>query len=99
MLIGEAEILGQVKDAYVQAQRSHTLGKSLHTLFRQAINAGKEARSRTAIAGDSTSIATAAVDAAKLHLGNLAGRRSWWWGPQDGRHRGAPSRSRPPRWR
>jgi len=74
MLIGEAEILGQVKDAYVQAQRSHTLGKSLHTLFRQAINAGKEARSRTAIAGDSTSIATAAVDAAKLHLGNLGGK-------------------------
>jgi glutamyl-tRNA reductase len=74
MLIGEAEILGQVKDAYVQAQRSRTLGKSLHMLFREAINAGKTARSRTAIAGDSTSIATAAVDAAKRHLGSLAGK-------------------------
>jgi len=74
MLIGEAEILGQVKDAYVQAQRSGTLGKSLHTLFREAINAGKEARSRTAIAGDSTSIATAAVEAARLHLGELTGK-------------------------
>jgi len=72
MLIGEAEILGQVKDAYVQAQRSRTLGKSLHMLFREAINAGKTARSRTAIAGDSTSIATAAVAAAKRHLGSLA---------------------------
>jgi glutamyl-tRNA reductase len=74
MLIGEAEILGQVKDAYVQAQRSRTLGKSLHMLFREAINAGKTARSRTAIAGDSTSIATAAVEAAKRHLGSLAGK-------------------------
>jgi glutamyl-tRNA reductase len=73
MLIGEAEILGQVKDAYVQAQRSRTLGKSLHMLFREAINAGKTARSRTAIAGDSTSIATAAVEAAKRHLGSLGG--------------------------
>ena len=74
MLIGEAEILGQVKDAYVQAQRSRTLGKSLHMLFREAINAGKTARSRTAIAGDSTSIATAAVEAAKRHLGSLGGK-------------------------
>lgn len=74
MLIGEAEILGQVKDAYVQAQRSGTLGTTLHTLFREAINAGKAARTRTAIAGDSTSIATAAVEAAKRHLGGLRGK-------------------------
>ena len=62
MLIGEAEILGQVKDAYVQAQRARSLGKTLHTLFRAALEAGKSARTHTAIAEDSTSIATAAIE-------------------------------------
>jgi len=74
MLIGEAEILGQVKDAYVQAQRARSLGKTLHTLFRAALEAGKAARSQTAISGESTSIATAAVAFAKQHVGELAGQ-------------------------
>ncbi len=75
MLIGEAEILGQVKDAYVQAQKAHSLGKTLHTLMREALNAGKAARSQTAIGGESTSVATAAIDLAKQHVGAIAGKR------------------------
>ncbi len=71
MLIGEAEILGQVKDAYIQAQRARSLGKTLHTLFREALNAGKAARSQTTIGTDSTSVATAAVDFAKAHVGTI----------------------------
>jgi len=71
MLIGEAEILGQVKDAYVQAQRAGSLGKILHALFREAIAAGKTARSQTRIAGQSTSIATAAIDMAKRRFGTF----------------------------
>jgi glutamyl-tRNA reductase len=74
MLIGEAEILGQVKDAYVQAQRARSLGKTLHTLCREALEAGKEARTQTAISGDSVSIATAAVAFAKQHVGELHGK-------------------------
>ena len=74
MLIGEAEILGQVKDAYVQAQRARSLGKTLHTLFREALEAGKAARTHTAISGDSTSIATAAVACALEHVGPLDGK-------------------------
>ena len=54
MLIGEAEILGQVKDAYIQAQRAHSLGKTLHNLAREALNAGKAARSQTPIGGGAT---------------------------------------------
>jgi glutamyl-tRNA reductase len=73
MLIGEAEILGQVKDAYVQAQHAKSLGKTLHKLFREALNAGKTARSQTVIGGSSASIATAAVEAAKVRLGSLHG--------------------------
>jgi glutamyl-tRNA reductase len=75
MLIGEAEILGQVKDAYVQAQRARSLGKTLHTLLRAALEAGKAARTRTAICGESTSIATAAVACAQDHVGALSGKR------------------------
>jgi glutamyl-tRNA reductase len=71
MLIGEPEILGQVKDAYVQAQRAHSLGKSLHALFREALGAGKAARTQTRIGSQSTSIATAAIDLAKGRLGTL----------------------------
>jgi glutamyl-tRNA reductase len=74
MLIGEAEILGQVKDAYVQAQRARSLGKSLHTLFREALEAGKSARSQTSISDASTSIATAAAAKAREHVGDLGGK-------------------------
>src|SRR5271170_2093087 len=73
MLIGEAEILHQVKDAFIQAQRARSLGKTLHALFREAISAGKAARSQTDIAGRSTSIATAAVGIAQQHVGDLRG--------------------------
>jgi len=74
MLIGEAEILGQVKDAYVQAQHAKSLGTTLHRLFREALNAGKHARSQTSIGDESTSISTAAIEAAKARLGSLNGR-------------------------
>jgi glutamyl-tRNA reductase len=74
MLIGEAEILGQVKEAYVQAQKARSLGKTLHALFREALSAGKEARSQTQIGGDSVSVATAAVELARQEIGELSGR-------------------------
>jgi glutamyl-tRNA reductase len=74
MLIGEAEILGQVREAYLQAQRAHSLGNSLHRLFREALNAGSAARSQTAIGGKSVSIATAAIAMAKEHVGSLRGK-------------------------
>ena len=70
-LIGEAEILGQVREAYQRAHTSGCFGPVLHRLFREALNAGKEARSRTHICGNSVSIATAAVAFAREHLGSL----------------------------
>lgn len=71
MLIGEAEILGQVKGAYVQAHRANSVGPSLHQLFREALSAGKTARSQTAVGSDSVSVATAAIAMAKQHIGDL----------------------------
>jgi glutamyl-tRNA reductase len=73
MLIGEAEILGQVKDAYVAATRAKSLGRTLHRLFREALAAGKTARAQTGIGGESVSLATAAVEAARARLGTLEG--------------------------
>ena len=74
MLIGEAEILGQVKDAHYRAQEARSFGATLHRLFREALNAGKAARSQTAVGGASVSIATAAVAVAKEHVGSLSGK-------------------------
>ena len=89
MLIGEAEILGQVKDAYIQAQKARSLGKTLHALFREALNAGKESRANTGIGSDSISVATAAIDLAKQRLGTLDGQNgARGRGGQDGRDRG-----------
>lgn len=74
MLIGEAEILGQVKDAFIAAQQARSLGKTLHRLFREAMSAGKAARTQTRIGDDSTSIATAAIELAKSEFGALQDR-------------------------
>jgi glutamyl-tRNA reductase len=71
MLIGEAEILGQVKDAYVAAAHAKSLGRTLHHLFHEALAAGKTARAQTRIGGESVSIATAALEAARAQLGTL----------------------------
>jgi len=71
MLIGEAEILGQVKDAYVHAQRAGSVGTGMHKLFREALHAGKAARTQTRIGEEFVSVASAAVDLAKQHLGKL----------------------------
>jgi len=73
MLIGEAEILAQVKGAYVSATQAKSLGRTLHRLFHDAISAGKTARAQTRIGDESASIATAAVDAARERLGTLEG--------------------------
>lgn len=74
MLIGEAEILSQVKDAYAAAHRSRSLGPVLHRLFREAMASGKAARSQTSIGDESPSVATAAIELAVARLGGLNGR-------------------------
>ena len=73
MLLGEAEILGQVKEAHAAAQQAGSLGTILHRLFREAMSAGKAARTQTRIGEESASVATAAIDLAKDRLGSLDG--------------------------
>jgi glutamyl-tRNA reductase len=74
MLIGEAEILGQVKEAYAAGRDAESVGEILHKLLREAMSAGKAARSQTRIGEESPSAATAAIELAKRRFGSLEGR-------------------------
>ncbi len=70
MLIGEAEILGQVVDALELAQRERTANPVLTRLFQQAISTGKAARSRTRIGDGGVSLGHAAVELARTVFGD-----------------------------
>jgi glutamyl-tRNA reductase len=74
MMIGEPQILGQVKDAFALAQACETVGPQLHTLFSQAFSVAKRVRSETEIARHAVSVSFAAVEMAKKIFAGLAGR-------------------------
>ncbi|HLG01657.1 MAG TPA: glutamyl-tRNA reductase [Acidimicrobiia bacterium] len=75
MILGEGEILGQVRGAWLEAEEAGTVRTPLSHLFRHAVQVGKRARSQTAIARGSVSIASAAVWLATQRLGTLEGRK------------------------
>lgn len=74
-VIGEAEILGQVRGAWEQAGQEGTAGPILNLLFRHALETGKRARTETDIARGTASVSHAAVEMAAERLGDLAGKR------------------------
>ena len=75
MILGEAEIQGQVKRAYELALVEGATGPILNRLFRGALAAGKRARSETAISEKGVSISSVAVELAQRTLGDLTQRR------------------------
>ncbi len=75
MIVGEAEVQGQVKRAYELALAQGTTGPLSNRLFRDALAAGKRARSETGIARSRVSVSSVAVELAKANLGELATRR------------------------
>ncbi|MDQ3850964.1 MAG: glutamyl-tRNA reductase, partial [Actinomycetota bacterium] len=74
MIVGEAEIQGQVKRAYEEALSAGTTGALTNRLFTAALQAGKRVRSETAIGEGRASISSVAVDLAQDLLGDLARR-------------------------
>jgi len=74
-VLGEAEILGQVRAAWERAGEEGTTGPVLNLLFRHALETGKRARTDTDIARGTASVSHAAVDMAAERLGDLAGKR------------------------
>jgi glutamyl-tRNA reductase len=74
MMIGEPQILGQVKDAFALAQSCETIGPALHTLFTQAFAIAKKVRTETEIARHAVSVSFAAVELAKKIFAGLDGK-------------------------
>ncbi len=74
-VLGESEILGQVRGAWEMAQAEGGARATLNLLFRHAVETGKRARTETGIGKHTTSVSQAAVDMAREQLGSLAGRR------------------------
>ena len=74
-VLGESEVLGQVRRAWERSHQEHASGPVLAGLFREAVRVGRRARAETAIARGTTSFAHAAVALAATRLdGGLAGR-------------------------
>ena len=71
MIVGEDQILGQVKDAKHKAAKNHHCGKSLDAIFTKAIHVGQVVRNKTNINKGSVSIGSAAIDLAEKHIGTL----------------------------
>jgi glutamyl-tRNA reductase len=74
-VIGESEILGQVRQAWEAATAEGAAGPGLHMLFRHALEVGKRARTETGIGRSMTSVSSAAVALAAQQLGDLSGKR------------------------
>src|SRR6059036_1560054 len=74
MVIGEPQILGQVKDAFALAQSCEAVGPALHSLFTQAFAVAKKVRTETEIARHAVSVSFAAVELAKKIFGGLQGK-------------------------
>lgn len=73
MIVGESEILGQVRDAWQTAVEEQTAPQLLSRLFKHAVETGKRVRTETGISRHPVSIPGAAVTVAAEHLGNLEG--------------------------
>ncbi len=74
-VLGEHEILGQVRTAWELARSAGTATPTLNLLFRRGIELGKRVRTETALGRGTASISHAAVELAAEVLGSLAGRR------------------------
>jgi glutamyl-tRNA reductase len=74
-VLGESEILGQVRSAWELAQSEGGAKATLNLLFRHAVETGKRARTETSIGRGTTSVSHAAVEMATERLGSLVGRR------------------------
>jgi glutamyl-tRNA reductase len=74
MVVGEPQILGQVKEAYATARAIGAVNSQLDALYSRAFAVAKRVRTETAIATSAVSIASVAVELAKKIFGNLEGK-------------------------
>jgi glutamyl-tRNA reductase len=74
MILGETQILGQVKSSYLLAQKEGTIGTIFNQLFKQAVTFAKRAHSETEIGANAVSVSYAAVELAKKIFGDLSSK-------------------------
>ena len=75
MIVGEAQILGQLKEAYRHASRQHSTGPLLNRLLHKSFSVAKRVRSETGIGSSAVSISYAAVQLAKKIFGSLRDKK------------------------
>jgi glutamyl-tRNA reductase len=75
LVLGEPQILGQVKSAFETAKKAGTIGSCLHRTVPRAIRTAKRVRTETGIGSGQVSVPSVAVDLAKRIFGELGGRR------------------------
>ena len=83
MVVGEGQILGQVREAYRAATEEHCSGQILNRLFHTSLRVGKQVRSETGIGENSLSVPRVAVKLAEEVFGSLTGRRALVLGAGD----------------
>ncbi len=76
MMVGEDQILGQVRQFHNMCREMGTLGPILNRVFSKAVQTGRRVRRETAISRGSVSIGSAAVELAERVLGSLSGKRA-----------------------
>ncbi|MFF2042505.1 glutamyl-tRNA reductase [Kitasatospora sp. NPDC058170] len=76
MVVGEGQILGQLRDALARAQEEHTAGRGLNELFQQALRVGKRAHSETGIDKAGQSLVTFGLEQVAAGAGEIAGKRA-----------------------
>jgi glutamyl-tRNA reductase len=74
LVVGEPQILGQVKDAHASASRAQTAGPVVNKLFHSSFGVGKRVRTETALGSGAVSVGFAAVALARKIFGDLKGR-------------------------
>ncbi|WP_055589814.1 glutamyl-tRNA reductase [Peterkaempfera griseoplana] len=75
MVVGEGQILGQIRDALSLAQEEHTAARGLNELFQQALRVGKRAHSETGIDKAGQSLVTFGLEQVAAAIGPVAGKR------------------------
>lgn len=75
MVIGETEIIGQVKDAYRSAHKNHQTGKVLNTLFQRSFKVAKDVRTHTDLGAGKVGVASVAADLAGKIFEDLKGKK------------------------
>lgn len=76
MVVGETQVLGQLRAAYALAREEGTVGRALHPIAQRALRVGKRVHAETGIDRAGASLVSVALDRAEARIGDLAGRRA-----------------------